>query len=178
MNLRLALVGVATTAATLAALPAMADTPLTENGGWVSDIVDEPNIPSESSAWTFDISDDAVFSVVDCCIAGDVYKLFSGATLLATSTFYAGTGVQAGGAYGGYWIDPELSKIAYSVGPGSYAFTITGDGAGGLPAGFGVRLDSAVSPGVPEPATWGLMLVGFGGLGALMRRGRRLAFTA
>jgi len=35
-----------------------------------------------------------------------------------------------------------------------------------------------VSVGVPEPATWGLMIVGFGGVGALLRRSRRLARTA
>ena len=32
--------------------------------------------------------------------------------------------------------------------------------------------------GTPEPATWGLMLVGFGGLGAMMRRRRSAALTA
>jgi hypothetical protein len=33
--------------------------------------------------------------------------------------------------------------------------------------------------GVPEPATWGLMLVGFGGLGAMLRRRRgQIALTA
>lgn len=31
------------------------------------------------------------------------------------------------------------------------------------------------APGVPEPATWALMLVGFGGLGAVMRSRRRTA---
>ena len=31
---------------------------------------------------------------------------------------------------------------------------------------------------VPEPATWGLMLVGFGGLGAVMRRRRAMALAA
>ena len=33
----------------------------------------------------------------------------------------------------------------------------------------------STAPGVPEPATWAMMLVGFGGLGAAMRRSRRQA---
>jgi hypothetical protein len=41
----------------------------------------------------------------------------------------------------------------------------------------GIGLDT-LSGGVPEPATWGLMLVGFGGLGAMMRRRRSAALTA
>jgi hypothetical protein len=40
----------------------------------------------------------------------------------------------------------------------------------------GVGLDTL--SGTPEPATWGLMLVGFGGLGAMMRRRRSVALTA
>jgi len=36
----------------------------------------------------------------------------------------------------------------------------------------------AALPGVPEPATWAMMLVGFGGLGAAMRRSRRRAARA
>jgi hypothetical protein len=35
-----------------------------------------------------------------------------------------------------------------------------------------------VTPSIPEPATWGLMLMGFGGLGAMMRRRRSAALTA
>jgi hypothetical protein len=39
--------------------------------------------------------------------------------------------------------------------------------------------DTALPGGVPEPATWGLMLVGFGGLGAVLRRRRsQVALTA
>ena len=34
-------------------------------------------------------------------------------------------------------------------------------------------LKISTAPGVPEPATWAMMLVGFGGLGAAMRRSRR-----
>jgi hypothetical protein len=32
--------------------------------------------------------------------------------------------------------------------------------------------------GVPEPATWGLMIMGFGGIGAMLRSQRRRLFTA
>lgn len=44
-----------------------------------------------------------------------------------------------------------------------------------------IRLDEVVAAVVPEPATWGLMLLGFGALGAGMRRhrarGSRMAFA-
>jgi len=38
--------------------------------------------------------------------------------------------------------------------------------------------DASIQGGVPEPASWALMLVGFGGMGALLRRSRRIARTA
>jgi len=52
--------------------------------------------------------------------------------------------------------------------------TITGAAYdGGVITGSG-----SVSAGVPEPATWAMMLVGFGGLGVAMRSRRRLAVAA
>ena len=66
----------------------------------------------------------------------------------------------------------------------SYKFSATGSSttlafasATGTP--FGPALDNvSVSTAVPEPASWALMLVGFGGLGAVMRRQRRTAAVA
>jgi hypothetical protein len=55
------------------------------------------------------------------------------------------------------------------------------DGAGTTTAGFTARSASGSFDGqlaVPEPATWGLMLVGFGGMGALLRNRRRTAAVA
>ena len=44
---------------------------------------------------------------------------------------------------------------------------------------FGPALDNVSVGAVPEPASWALMIVGFGGIGAAMRRQRRtLAATA
>lgn len=45
-------------------------------------------------------------------------------------------------------------------------------------AELGVRIDSITGAGVPEPATWALMLMGFGGLGAMLRRRRAAAAVA
>jgi hypothetical protein len=44
-----------------------------------------------------------------------------------------------------------------------------GQQAGNTATNFG----SVQVPGVPEPATWGMMLIGFGAIGAAMRRRRR-----
>jgi hypothetical protein len=48
------------------------------------------------------------------------------------------------------------------AGPAVLAFQVNGQPGGGV---------------VPEPATWAMMLLGFGGLGAMLRRNRRLAFA-
>jgi hypothetical protein len=42
---------------------------------------------------------------------------------------------------------------------------------------FANTTEITLPPGVPEPATWGLMLLGFGGIGMAMRRRRRPALA-
>lgn len=55
------------------------------------------------------------------------------------------------------------------------AFGITGGQLNDFQAN---NLTGSFGGAIPEPATWGLMLMGFGGLGALLRRNRRaLAFA-
>lgn len=41
-----------------------------------------------------------------------------------------------------------------------------------------IRFDSAAGGGVPEPASWALMIAGFGGMGAILRRRRAIALSA
>jgi hypothetical protein len=47
------------------------------------------------------------------------------------------------------------------------------------PGGFTGNVGGGGGGGIPEPATWGLMLLGFGGMGAMLRnRRRQVAATA
>jgi hypothetical protein len=62
---------------------------------------------------------------------------------------------------------------------GMYNFEMSYGECCGGPAVIRFTINGApVTGGVPEPATWGLMLVGFGGLGAMMRRRRTVALAA
>lgn len=62
------------------------------------------------------------------------------------------------------------------IGAGAHTITVKGNafntGAGPNAASYSGTLNLA-SIGVPEPATWGLMIVGFGGVGAVLRRRRQ-----
>ncbi len=87
-----------------------------------------------------------------------------------------------GGAVGSY--DTFTQTFNTTVGTTynlSYLFTLTT--CGGCSSGpNGLRItagDAAAAPGpVPEPATWAMMLLGFGGIGYSMRRQRKIALAA
>jgi hypothetical protein len=61
---------------------------------------------------------------------------------------------------------------------GTYSITTSGDLAPQVASGSGT-FNITGAGGVPEPATWAMMLVGFGGLGAVLRQRRgRVALAA
>jgi hypothetical protein len=92
----------------------------------------------------------------------------------------AGTDDSSTGAIGTYMFDEqEFSLGAFAVGKvlsGIEVTSVSGTGdtgtGDGSPIVLGVTVGTMPS-GVPEPTSWALMLVGFGGLGAAMRTRRR-----
>jgi hypothetical protein len=70
----------------------------------------------------------------------------------------------------------ETSDIssAYTLAAGSHNFTVDYVEGNGSPS----VLTFDAPGGVPEPATWAMMIAGFGGVGAMIRSRRRIAVTA
>ena len=88
--------------------------------------------------------------------------------------------------------DDTTVDFSTNSGPFTQTLTFTG-GTGGLagttgtrfgegllaPTGFSISGAGALQqPGVPEPATWALMLLGFGGIGVMVRSLRRKGVAA
>lgn len=93
---------------------------------------------------------------------------------ITSVTFYP---ADFGGGFDLNFPDGVVSLFLADVGStltlitGTYSFTL---GDPRAPEGSGTVTLTAV----PEPATWAMMLVGFGGLGALLRRRRRPTFAS
>lgn len=63
---------------------------------------------------------------------------------------------------------------------GSAYFSNNGSAYAAIPrdVGFRTYVDEVLAPAVPEPATWAMMLLGFGAVGAKMRRRKAIASAA
>jgi hypothetical protein len=70
-----------------------------------------------------------------------------------------------------YWSFDNPPSNQYSIGDGTYTLTIMGNNNGASSLGGTVTINA-----VPEPAAWAMMLIGFGAIGASMRR-RRTRFA-
>jgi len=85
----------------------------------------------------------------------------------------AATSVAAINTAGGSFRPVQLLSAfdgASSAGPWTLRISDTAAADSGSLGSWTLALHT---PGIPEPATWAMMLVGFGGLGALMRTARR-----
>jgi hypothetical protein len=99
------------------------------------------------------------------------------------STNIANLDAKTLGNDGGAWRTVSATEL---LGAGAnsfnFGFTVPGNVTDGRETSDAYASDFVVSnisvAGVPEPATWAMMLVGFGGLGAAMRGRRKLAVAA
>lgn len=87
-----------------------------------------------------------------------ILEAFNGATLVAT----------ASGSFGALaeWMNLSVTGVTFD------SVTWSGSGTDFHPYGVDNVVFGAAQGGVPEPAAWALMLVGFGGLGVALRRSR------
>ncbi|WP_293682310.1 PEPxxWA-CTERM sorting domain-containing protein [uncultured Phenylobacterium sp.] len=88
-----------------------------------------------------------------------------------------GGGWDYGGGGGGYsgGNAPDGATIGGSSYLNPFSFT-NGIGEAGVRAGNGLLTINFI--GVPEPATWAMMIMGFGGVGAMIRRRRTALVSA
>lgn len=142
---------------------------LVVGSGWQADTLTGSGAPTAQSPWTFTIGSTSTLSVSDDFVPGDTFTL-SGGVAGITSFFAGASDVRATGPGGAAWLNPVYSKFSTVLGAGSYSFSLTGPGQGGIPAGLWVRLDEgALAGAVPEPAVWAFMLIGFGFIGGALR---------
>jgi hypothetical protein len=173
-------VGAALGAVTLAVAAPSSATALLVNTGWQYDQVNAANAASQNSPITFTVPAGTtdLFSLSDGFAAGDIYKVTINGVISAITTFslystpFDNNLGPAAGFFATDWLDGRFAHLQLSFAPGTYSLVVYGNGAGGIPAGVGERLDNGTLA-IPEPATWLTMLVGFGGVGMAMRNARR-----
>ncbi|MEO7411612.1 MAG: FxDxF family PEP-CTERM protein [Sphingomicrobium sp.] len=91
-----------------------------------------------------------------------------------TSVFLSGTGLVGNILIPQVLGDPTEIRSLAGLGIGAGNFTLTVQGTPGTQNGsFGGSVAFVAQSAVPEPATWAMMLMGFGGIGVAMRRRRR-----
>ena len=177
---------VAAALATLAAAPVRAGTvPLTDGGGWTQFDFGGfgPNFQDAGGNtldFTFTLTKTNVLRIADGGFDGDQFDVtINGSDAgFTTPTVFDGADVEYGTftddheCFSCAFFDPTYNTVfshgEYILGPGTYDIT----GSAVLDPLFAGVAGIALGA-VPEPATWAMMLTGFFGLGAVLRRSRR-----
>ncbi|HBO12614.1 MAG TPA: hypothetical protein DD491_07500 [Halieaceae bacterium] len=139
------------------------------DGGWYIDEISAADTPSASSPYIFTLASQATFSITDAFIVGDTFTVTDSilGLLLTTTIGVGGDAFGDDGAADSAWTSGDYGTGSVQLSAGDYALTVAGDGVGGVPAGFYVRLDSSAA--VPAPATLALLGLGLFGLARLRR---------
>ncbi len=90
-------------------------------------------------------------------------------------------GSDHGSPLGGFssWTGFTAGSSVFKAGENTVSFDVVNFGQNsGNPSGLRVEFTSSTVGGVPEPATWALMIGGFGGMGAMLRRRQTAALAA
>jgi hypothetical protein len=129
-----------------------------------------PNgVSAPSAPWTITLSKPATLIVTDVETSGDQFTLSDNGTLLGTTSTPVPFADFVGECISCALSNPDYSHGFFKLAAGTNVITGTFDGV----VGFGDGDFEVVS--VPEPASWALMLVGVGGLGAALRSRRKIS---
>lgn len=171
-------VAAALTAPLAAPMPAQAQ-PLVLGDGWEYIEWSNPDYPdlyggpifdafSGDETFTFTLTSNAVLNITDAFYNLPMFDLtVNGVDFGPTSTpnqDYAYIDGYAPGGLDAAFADVHFSHGSYGLAAGDY--TVTGYAFNSY-YGYGV---GGIELAVPEPATWAMMLIGFGAIGSLARR--------
>jgi hypothetical protein len=150
---------------------------LVVDSGWYYDFVVKQGGNADTAPYSFSLDMPAFLRLTDTNQPGDVFTASDIGRGLSFTTAFATDGVPVPNYDEVAWSDLRFSRFSQLLGPGRYSFDVTTQCEVSCPAGFAIRLDTAppIAPGVPEPASWALIITGFGLAGAATRRRRAVA---
>lgn len=132
------------------------------DGGWAYDQINGVHpTASIDSPYVFTLTTSAYFRMTDQWITGDTYYVANWGSPILTTASFAGTAFGDDPWADAGWVNPAYEGGEIILAPGNYSLVVTGDGVGGIPAGFYTRLDTVPAPGAVLLGAMGLGLVGW-----------------
>lgn len=130
-------------------------------------------VSAPTAPWTITLSTPSRLLVTDVEISGDRFEIFdNGVSIGLTSAPVVDFNRNVGECISCALAISDYSRGVFILPAG--VNVLSGTQLGVINFGDG---DFIIKSGIPEPATWSLMLVGFGGLGAALRSRRKTAIA-